>query len=158
MPKAKREDLSLPPNFHFLIDEEAEVCGLRVYGTPWVPFINGRWAFEANAEIRERQWFDCIPSGTDILVAHSPPLVDGLDVDVSLQFPTQRRRHCGSRALADAIDRVAPSLCVFGHIHSGDHRLHTLPNGTALRNVSVLDEDYRMAYQPAIIDVPVRPR
>ena len=34
-------------NTRMLIDEEDEVMGLSIYGTPWVPKINGRWAFES---------------------------------------------------------------------------------------------------------------
>ena len=153
--KHARKFIRLPPNVHFLIDEGVDVCGLRVYGTPWVPSFNGRFAFEAHSEAIEQQWFDSIPAGTDILVSHAPPRIAGLYLDSHLQYPHMMLRHFGSRPLADAIRRVAPALCVFGHIHTGDHSLHTLSCGTALRNVSVIDEDYRLAFRPAVINVPV---
>lgn len=156
VPTARRGDVSLPQNFHLLIDEGVDVCGLRVYGTPWVPYVDGRWAFEANSEVRERQWFDCIPDGTDVLVSHAPPRFDGLDADVTLQFPTQRLRHYGSRPLAEAITRSRPALCVFGHVHSGDHSARRLECGTILRNASVLDEDFTVSYPPAIFTLTPR--
>ena len=150
--------ISLPPNVHLLIDDEATVCGLHVYGSPWTPFSDMRFAFMANSETKERQWFDCIPKGTDLLATHCPPLFEDRSFDVTLQFPTQRLVHHGSRALADAIRRVNPTLCVFGHVHTGDHALTDISPDTALRNVSLIDEDYRVAFRPAIIDVPIRPR
>ena len=148
-----RESMRLPPNVHFLIDEEVEVCGLKFYGTPWCPWINGKWAFEACDPRREQMWFACIPNGTDVLVSHSPPYVEGLEIDCSCQYPTERRKHFGSRPLYDAIERRRPALNIFGHIHTGDHRPLRMPCGTLARNVSILDEDYRVAYNPAIIEL-----
>ena len=158
-----RERLHLPPNVHLLIDSEADVCGLKFYGSPWVPWIKYstytyRFAFMAVDDIRERMWFDCIPKDTDVMVTHSAPRLDELALDCTLQYPTEIRYHHGSRELANAIRRVSPTLAVFGHVHTGDHAFVMTESGTGLRNVSVLDEDYRLAYNPAIIDVPIRRR
>lgn len=39
-------DVRWPENAKLLIDAADEVEGLRIYGSPWVPFINSSWAFE----------------------------------------------------------------------------------------------------------------
>ena len=62
--------------------------------------------------------------------------------------------HFGSRALAATIVRVKPKLAFCGHIHTGDHRVHDMvhENGliTKIYNVSRLNEDYAVAYEPQI--------
>lgn len=152
----RRESLRLPPNVHFLIDEEATVCGLRFYCTPWVPRIEGKWEFEAFDWRKEQMWYDSIPKGVDVAVCHAPPLIEGLAIDCRCQYQTERLRHLGSAALAESLARVRPALCLCGHVHSGDHAAHRLPCGTVVRNVSILDEDFVVSYCPAVIDLAPR--
>ena len=57
----------------YLQDERLEVMGLKVYGSPWQPrFSDSAFNLSRGAELRA-VW-DKIPSDTDILVTHSPPL------------------------------------------------------------------------------------
>ena len=87
----------------------------------------------------------------DILITHTPPFVEDWNVDVSLQTQSP---HFGSRALSATLARVKPKLAFCGHIHTGDHRVHDLvhENGqiTKIYNVSRLNEDYALAYEPQI--------
>lgn len=152
---AQRSDvptkLELPGNVHFLVDQIVGVKGLRIAGSPWIPPISRRWAYETDGEEDLARHFAWIPEGVDILVTHTPPRVDGWNVDVSLQ---SKSPHFGSRALADAIKRVKPKLVFCGHIHTGDHRVHDLIHDdgriTKLYNVSRLNEDYDIEYEPMI--------
>ena len=62
-----------------LIDEELTFAGQSFYGSPWQPeFCN--WAFNAD-KAKLRGVFSHIPSYTDILITHGPPLniIDGLN-------------------------------------------------------------------------------
>ena len=68
-------DVRLPKNAKLLIDQADEVDGLRIYGTPWVPYINGSWAFEEMCPGQLREKFEKIPSGLDILLTHTPPKI-----------------------------------------------------------------------------------
>lgn len=155
---AQRDDvptkLMLPRNVHFIVDDMIEVKGLRIAGSPWIPPISGRWAFETNDEAELARRFMWIPEGVDILITHTPPFVEGWNVDVSLQTKSP---HFGSRALTAAIVRVKPKLVFCGHIHTGDHRIHELvhANGqiTKIYNVSRLDEDYAVAFESQIAHV-----
>ena len=140
-----------PTNVHFIVDRVVEVKGLRIAGSPLIPPISGRWAFETHDEADLASHFAWIPEGVDILITHTPPFVEDWDVDVSLQTQSP---HFGSRALAATIARVKPKLAFCGHIHTGDHRVHDMvhENGliTKIYNVSRLNEDYAVAYEPQI--------
>lgn len=142
-------------NLHILVDRCETVCGLKFYGTPWVPFINGQWCWE-RADNRLDEKFDLIPSGIDILVCHTPPKGVGEEetFDVSRQHYKMYWKHFGSKSLREAILRCRPRCVVCGHIHSGDHGLNRIGN-TALINCSLIDERYVEAYKPSEIEVVV---
>ena len=138
-------------NLHILCDRKADIFGVRFYGTPWVPPINGTWAYEA--EERDLAYkFGKIPHGVDVLIAHSPPkgCYDKEHWDVSMDWPRHTWIHFGSRELRNSIHRTIPKCVVCGHIHSGDHGLNRIDE-TAVINCSLVDERYREAYEPAEI-------
>ena len=56
-------------NAKLLIDAADEVEGLRIYGSPWVPFINGSWAFEEVWQGQLAEKFAVIPEGVDLRYA-----------------------------------------------------------------------------------------
>lgn len=115
---------------HYLLDDGTELAGLRLYGTPWVPDLQG-WAFYADAEaLAERM--AAIPADTDVVVSHGPPRGFG-DRVVS-------GRIVGSEALLERLREIEPRLCVFGHIHEGHGRWEL--GETTLANVAHVDELY----------------
>lgn len=138
---------------HLLVDKAETVCGLKFYGTPWVPFINGQWCWERADNCLDEK-FDLIPCGIDVLVCHTPPEGVGEEetFDVSRQHNKMYWKHFGSKSLREAILRCRPRCVVCGHIHSGDHRLNRIGD-TALINCSLIDERYSEAYKPAEIIV-----
>ena len=122
---------------HYLQDAGIELFGLSIWGTPWQPWF-GDWAFNAPREDGEAflaSKFDAIPEGTDVVVAHGPPLGCG---DL-----TNRGRRVGSSALTAALERVKPRLTVCGHIHEGYGRYRL--GETDVINASLVDPDYRPA-------------
>lgn len=143
----------LPRNAKLLIDALDEVNGLRIYGTPWVPRINGRWAFEENVPGLLRRKFSAIPDGVDILLTHTPPRISHEKVDVSIDCQSP---HFGSIELMDAIKEHCPRYAFCGHIHTGDHGPITLSHdeggATIVRNVSRLDEEYKVRFEPFVFD------
>lgn len=142
-------DLSihLAPNAHMLVDTSIELKGLKIYGTPWVPVISYSWAFEAENDTLKRK-FDLIPEGLDILLTHTPPRLNY--VDVSLEYGINSDKF-GSHALAEAIIAKCPKKCFCGHIHSGDHQMNILGD-TQVWNVSRVNESYNVAYDPVMIE------
>lgn len=116
----------------YLLDEEATIEGLRVYGTPWVPNLQF-WAFYgSDAALQARA--EAIPEGLDILISHGPPLGQGDRVK------GWQQTCLGDVHLAKAIVRKKPRVTVCGHIHEGFGKYESL--GVPVYNASILDEMY----------------
>lgn len=151
------ENKSVPPNFHLLIDESVEIYGLQIYGTPWVPTIDGRWCFEgSDNDIGD--YFSLIPKGIDVLLSHTPPFIKYKSIDQSLAFaPEHQLCHFGSKTLKDAIVARSPSVVLCGHIHSGDHShvglLSYQNKPVHIWNVSRVDEEYKIGYKIKILEI-----
>jgi Icc-related predicted phosphoesterase len=99
---------SLLDNATTLINEEIEIHGLRIWGSPVTPLYGGAFGMSSAADRKKR----CaqIPTSTDVLVTHGPPhsILD-IEGDSGL--------HSGCRELLNAVMRVRPKLHVFGHVH-----------------------------------------
>jgi Icc-related predicted phosphoesterase len=148
----------LPPElpWHYLQDQKIELCGLSIYGTPWIPWMGselnaGRgWAFQGPEDDGDEQMlqqqFKGIPAGLDVLLSHAPPYC--------YRDLTMEGELTGSRALRDVIDRVNPRLLVCGHIHEG--RGNQWRRQTLVANVASLDWDYR-PQKPVVtlFDIPL---
>jgi len=63
-------------HFTYLEDEATTVCGYRVYGSPWQPEFC-QWAFNLTRGPECRSAWEQIPSDTEILITHGPPLGHG---------------------------------------------------------------------------------
>ena len=146
------KDISLKTRFsenvHLLLDQEIEIKGLKIYGTPWVPIINYMWAFEAD-HIKLVEKFKKIPEKLDILITHAPPRIPNEQIDFSIQT---NYGPFGSSELTNAILEKQPKNVFCGHIHSGKHGKIEF-NGSNLYNVSRLNEDYCISYEPTIIEL-----
>ena len=104
------------------------------------------WAF-AN-QYHQNYNFD---NDTDILITHQPPRIG----DVG--YVKIYNRDLGSINLRDKIMNSNIELNICGHIHTGDHKCQPimLNNGklASVYNVSILDEDYEIAYKPTVIRI-----
>lgn len=139
--------LKLAANATMLIDRAVEVKGLKIYGTPWVPIISYRWAFEAESD-RLKTKFATIPEGLDILLTHTPPRYDYLDVSLDYGVDSDK---FGSQELAEAIAIKRPKMCFCGHIHTGSHEMSKL-NESEVWNVARVNEAYNIAYEPLVLE------
>lgn len=154
------------PNVEFLCDSGTRLTywagsqepdeEYRCWGTPWQPPFYD-WAFNLPEADLERKWA-LIPDKTDILVCHGPPRGFGDLVERHHDEPLQEHEEetiggvlVGSVSLLKRIQRVKPKLVVFGHIHPGRGQwklVHEDGSRTILANVSVLDDQYRLAHEP----------
>jgi len=127
----------------FLEDSQAEVLGLRIYGSPWTPWFFD-WAFNLPRGPDLRAKWDLIPAGVDILVTHGPPYGRG--------DQTRRGEKTGCRDLLEAVQaRVKPRWHVFGHIHE-DYGVTREPCTTFV-NASVCSFSYEPVNKPLILDL-----
>lgn len=151
----------LPPGSEliYLQDSEAEVQGLRVWGSPWTPRFYD-WAFQLDkrpdstrpfllkpgqkdAETRWRQ----IPEGLDLLITHGPPL-HALDL-------TPRRDRVGDPALAARLVELGdkgPRVHAFGHIHHCGGSVKVGKHGISI-NAALCDENYRPVNQIVVVEL-----
>lgn len=117
-PAAARE-LARRHNITWLVNEGADVLGLRVWASPFSP-RHGSWAFqdERGDALRARYTF---PAGLDLLVTHGPP--HGVCDRIT------RGDLVGCEALLGEVRARPPKVHVFGHVHEshGEARLDDLP-------------------------------
>ncbi len=98
---------SLFENFIYLQDEAYTLEGIRFYGSPWTPEFY-HWAFNLPEGAPLAEKWALIPDDTDVLITHGPPygIGDGTN-----------HERTGCRELLLRVQKVAPKLHLFGHIH-----------------------------------------
>ncbi|KAJ8307239.1 hypothetical protein KUTeg_015323 [Tegillarca granosa] len=132
-------------NCIYLEDSMVEICGIKIYGSPWQPEFHG-WAFnvERGEEILKK--WNKIPEGIDILMTHGPPVGYG---DV-----TSGGNHVGCVELLNTVQkRVVPNYHIFGHIHEG-YGMFT-DGTTNFINASTCTLRYKPVNPPIVFDYPL---
>jgi len=119
----------------YLEDDTIQLDGITFYGTPYSQTFD-RYVFN--------EGFGKIPPRTDVLISHGPP--QGRN-----DHWNEEEGHVGSKNLREAVDRVKPSLHLYGHIHERYGGV-TTDYGDSV-NVSVTDRDYELAELPVVIEV-----
>lgn len=130
-----------------LINEGIEIEGKKFWASPYTPeFHNWAFMYPRCSEEAKRQW-EQIPEGLDVLITHGPPY-DILDKNFNYE-------KCGCEVLQREVFKKKPKHHVFGHIHPANNNFsrHINIEGIDFHNVSVLDEDYKLAYKPTIIEI-----
>lgn len=139
------DQLYIPDYLHILTARGHKYKGYIFWGSPYgnssPAIIESRYSV---TEDTLEKIFRNIHPRTDILITHCPPYGFG-DVCKGQSY------HLGSLSLLDRIRNVKPKIHIFGHIHTG--RKYARSNGTRFYNVSVLDENYRIAYKPTVINI-----
>jgi len=141
----------LPGGITFLNDDLTYVEDIAIYGSPWTPKFGYGWAFNAprGPEIA-RHWAK-IPSFTNVLITHGPPMgildsvpkrrADGL-VDLYDVL------HVGCEELRAVVDSLSDlKLHVFGHIHES--------GGVSGKfvNASMMNMDYSSVRAPIVFEI-----
>lgn len=107
------------------------------------------WAYEAEHDALVKK-FSKIPANLDILLTHTPPHIPDSCIDRSMQWGGYEA--FGSSELAQAIFEKQPRNLFCGHIHSGTHD-EVMFEGCKCYNVSRVDENYEIAYEPAVVEI-----
>jgi len=127
----------IPAGVTYLNDSGVSIEGLNVWGSPIQPFFFGM-AFNKNRGEEIKRHWDLIPSNTDILITHGPPL-GILDL-------TRSGDNVGCEDLLSAVERIKPQMHVFGHIHE-DYGVKEI-NGVEYINAAVLNLKYELINAP----------
>ncbi len=133
------------PSAIYLENESVEIEGIKIFGSPITPnFFD--WAFNCKRGPDIRAYWDKIPSDTDVLITHGPP--------VGILDKTQAKYgnlSVGCKDLYEAVLRVQPKYHFFGHIHPGYGSMvlnHPSGKTTSYFNCSYVNEGYRSANKP----------
>jgi len=131
-------------NCIYLQDSSCNIHSMEIYGTPWTPFYYN-WGFQQTRGYESRNRWRGIPSTTDILISHGPPLGRGDEVP-----------HVGKVGCVDLLqevqERLRPRVHIFGHIHEG---YGISSDGTTLFvNPSSVTKQYRPCNPCIVLDVP----
>lgn len=132
----------IPSNVIYLNDNETEIEGLKIWGSPVTPWFHN-WAFnrERGADIRVH--WDQVPGHTDILITHGPPF-RRLDL-------TSSGQHVGCKDLYHTIEKVKPRYHLFGHIHEA---YGLVQHGeTTFINASFVDVFYDPVNNPITFEI-----
>ncbi|KAH9514295.1 hypothetical protein Btru_028650 [Bulinus truncatus] len=132
-------------NCIYLKDSSIDVCGIKIYGSPWQPEFHD-WAFNLPRGEECLEKWDLIPEDTDILLTHGPPIGHGDLCSSSL------RAGC-VELLTTIQNRVKPKYHLFGHIHEG---YGVTTNGeTVFINGSNCSLHYKLINKPIVFDYPI---
>ncbi len=126
---------------HYLEDSGVELDGIFIWGSPWQPrFFD--WAFNLDRGAPLKAKWDLIPPRTHLLITHGPPK--------GILDRTFRGEHVGCEELSLAVERIAPRLHVFGHIHE-QAGVHSTAR-TLFVNACNCDLSYRAKQPPIVLD------
>lgn len=122
---------------------------ITIYGTPWCK-IFGNWAFLKDNDALIKIYKN-IPDNVDILLTHDAPYGTS---DICFDWINWGRTpySIGNEPLRDAIIEKQPKINLHGHLHSANHNLEKL-NDTDVYCISLLNEDYQVAYQPLYLQL-----
>ena len=132
----------------YLENSGVQLEGLNIFGTPWCHQF-GHWAFMTDDDSLV-ELFNDIPENVDILLTHDAPYGTS---DILFQNTAWNiGEHIGCVPLRDAIIEKKPKIVLHGHLHSTNHKKEVLVESDVY-NVSLLDENYDLIYDPLILDV-----
>lgn len=129
----------------YLKDSLYEYKEIKIYGTPWC--INlPKWAFYTSDESEYLNIPEC-----DILLTHQPPMIGSVGL-VHQNNSWSYMKTFASLEMANAIKDKGIKWMLCGHVHTGNHFPEYI-NDTWFANVSILDEDYKLCYEPLIFKI-----
>lgn len=144
----------LGTNITILYNESAEYLDdngkvWTIWGSPNC-HIFGNWAFMYSDEYN-KEMFERMPNNLDFLITHDAPYGRN-DVLLQENYPWANGEHIGNKPLTEIVSQKKPKYHFTGHLHSTDHNLVDY-DGTKTACVSLLNEDYKLVYEPLVIEV-----
>lgn len=129
-------------NITLLDNKYAEHDGVKFYGCPMTPTF-GDWAMMMT-HWESKDYWERVTDRMNVLITHGPPY-KVLDRVPGGGF-------AGCRYHREAIERLKPDVCIFGHIHLGGGGEY-VNDSIRYYNVACLDERYVVVNPPRIIEL-----
>lgn len=133
---------------HYLEDDSIIIDSISFYGTPACKQF-GNWAF-MHSDRELKTIYTGIPDNIDVLLTHDAPY--GVSDICEQDLPWVSKDHIGNKELREVIINKKPKYNLHGHLHSSNHNMELLEN-TKVYNVSLLNEQYRIAYKPLELEL-----
>ena len=136
----------------YLDCETFEYKGKVIFGTPWCK-VFGDWSFMLPYDEQDKMYnglLDKLPK-IDIILSHDAPY--GVS-DIILQKDCwwADGSHIGNESLKRFVEKVNPDYLLHGHLHTTSRECEML-NNTQVYNISLLDENYEMVFEPQYFEV-----
>ena len=150
-PEIMKKIIKENDKIEYLDCEIYEYNGKVIYGTPMCK-IFGNWAFMYPNNEQSKKYKNHLKAidKIDIIISHDAPYGTS-DVLLQEDCPWANGEHIGNYALKDFVRKAKPNILFHGHLHSTNHEKEMLDD-TEVYNVSLLDEAYRMKYEPLYIE------
>ena len=132
----------IPEDVIYLNDSGVEIEGIHIWGSPVQPWFHN-WAFNRIRGKDIQKHWDLIPTNTDILITHGPPM--GV-----LDRTVHGNMQVGCQNLMDTIQKIQPKVHIFGHIHEAYGVEEQ--DGIKFINASVLNLQYELVNAPVVFD------
>jgi len=97
----------LPERVYYLENDELDIEGIKIWGSPVVPRFVGAFNYERGPELRH--FWKQIPDDINLLVTHTPPY--------GILDRTSQGKSVGCEELAERVKQIQPKLHLFGHVH-----------------------------------------
>lgn len=136
----------------YLNESSCTFNGVTVYGTPWSKPFGNWWFMKPIEEMREMYTnnMDEIRKA-DIVISHDAPY-ECSDVLLQKTCPWANGDHIGNVAISEMVIEAKPRFLLHGHLHSTNHEAEDLGD-TKVYNVSLIDEFYKMKYEPLYFEI-----
>ena len=122
----------------------------KIFGTPFCHEF-GNWAFMYSDD-KLKELYTSIPSECDILISHDAADINDLGLVPPNIWHPKNSENVGNKVLAEFIKKLKPKYYFCGHIHEGNHQV-TEVDGTTMANVSLLNDSYKMVYEPLYLNI-----
>ncbi|MEM6604460.1 MAG: metallophosphoesterase [Pseudomonadota bacterium] len=128
-------------NAHYLEGEEYTFEGVKFFGAPWVPHLQGHAFFVEDDSLAEK--WEHIPGDVDVLITHTPPygIMDTSSAGLVLGCPHLSRK----------LAQLNPGVHCFGHVHKGSG-VEKRDNTTFI-NAALVNRDYKICRRPFIVEI-----
>ena len=140
----------------YLHCEEYDFKGFKIFGSPLCKKFYD-WSFMYDYDYQDRLYerylkaLDAYGEKVDILLTHDAPYGTS-DIIMQEDCPWATGENIGNRSLTSFVEKLQPTVMFHGHLHSTNHECEKLGK-TDVYNVSLLNEDYKMAYKPLYVEL-----